>query len=193
MTRPALLWLGRGRRIPGPARSTTCPRASDPQPAPAGRRLDHRRARPPRCSPKRPGPRRAARGRQQARLQARADARPTLSLDLKSTIVEKQSRNVIGRLHGSTHPDEAMVLHGALGPPRQASRTSRRRQHLQRRRRQRHRRRRHPRDRRGLRAPAAAAAAFAAVRRGHAGGVGPARLAVLRRASGDPAGQDRRR
>ena len=33
----------------------------------------------------------------------------TLSLDLKSTIVDKQSRNVIGRLDGSTHPDEAMV------------------------------------------------------------------------------------
>jgi Zn-dependent M28 family amino/carboxypeptidase len=33
----------------------------------------------------------------------------TLSLDLKSTIVEKQSRNVIGRLDGSTHPDEAMI------------------------------------------------------------------------------------
>ncbi|HZV24419.1 MAG TPA: M28 family metallopeptidase [Luteimonas sp.] len=33
----------------------------------------------------------------------------TLSLDLKSTIVDKQSRNVIGRLEGTTHPDEAMV------------------------------------------------------------------------------------
>jgi Zn-dependent M28 family amino/carboxypeptidase len=33
----------------------------------------------------------------------------TLSLDLKSTIVEKQSRNVIGRLDGTTHPDEAMI------------------------------------------------------------------------------------
>jgi Zn-dependent M28 family amino/carboxypeptidase len=33
----------------------------------------------------------------------------TLSLDLKSTIVDKQSRNVIGRLDGSTHPDEALV------------------------------------------------------------------------------------
>jgi Zn-dependent M28 family amino/carboxypeptidase len=33
----------------------------------------------------------------------------TLSLDLKSTIANKQSRNVIGRLDGSTHPDEAMV------------------------------------------------------------------------------------
>jgi Zn-dependent M28 family amino/carboxypeptidase len=33
----------------------------------------------------------------------------TLSLDLKSTIVEKQSRNVIGRLDGTTHPDEAIV------------------------------------------------------------------------------------
>jgi Zn-dependent M28 family amino/carboxypeptidase len=33
----------------------------------------------------------------------------TLSLDLKNTIVQKQSRNVIGRLDGSTHPDEAMV------------------------------------------------------------------------------------
>ena len=33
----------------------------------------------------------------------------TLSLDLKSTIVDKQSRNVIGRLDGSTHPDEAMI------------------------------------------------------------------------------------
>ncbi len=33
----------------------------------------------------------------------------TLSLDLKSTIVQKQSRNVIGRLDGTTHPDEAMI------------------------------------------------------------------------------------
>jgi len=33
----------------------------------------------------------------------------TLSLDIKSTIVQKQSRNVIGRLDGSTHPDEAMI------------------------------------------------------------------------------------
>ena len=33
----------------------------------------------------------------------------TLSLDLKSTIVDKQSRNVIGKLEGTTHPDEAMV------------------------------------------------------------------------------------
>jgi Zn-dependent M28 family amino/carboxypeptidase len=33
----------------------------------------------------------------------------TLSLDLKSTIAKKQSRNVIGRLDGTTHPDEAMV------------------------------------------------------------------------------------
>ena len=33
----------------------------------------------------------------------------TLSLDLKSTIVQKQSRNVIGRLDGSAHPDEAMI------------------------------------------------------------------------------------
>ena len=33
----------------------------------------------------------------------------TLSLDLKSTIVDKQSRNVIGRLEGTTHPDEAVV------------------------------------------------------------------------------------
>jgi Zn-dependent M28 family amino/carboxypeptidase len=33
----------------------------------------------------------------------------TLSLDLKNTIVQKQSRNVIGRLDGSTHPEEAMV------------------------------------------------------------------------------------
>jgi Zn-dependent M28 family amino/carboxypeptidase len=33
----------------------------------------------------------------------------TLSLDLKSTIVDKQSRNVIGRLDGTTHPDEALV------------------------------------------------------------------------------------
>ncbi len=33
----------------------------------------------------------------------------TMSLDLKSTIVEKQSRNVIGRLDGTTHPDEAMI------------------------------------------------------------------------------------
>ena len=33
----------------------------------------------------------------------------TLSLDLKNTIVQKQSRNVIGRLDGSTHPDEAIV------------------------------------------------------------------------------------
>ena len=32
-----------------------------------------------------------------------------LSLDLKSTISEKQSRNVIGLLPGSTHPDEAMI------------------------------------------------------------------------------------
>jgi Zn-dependent M28 family amino/carboxypeptidase len=33
----------------------------------------------------------------------------TLSLDLKSKIVEKQSRNVIGRLDGTQHPDEAMI------------------------------------------------------------------------------------
>jgi Zn-dependent M28 family amino/carboxypeptidase len=33
----------------------------------------------------------------------------TLSLDLKSTITRKQSRNVIGRLDGSTHPDEALI------------------------------------------------------------------------------------
>ncbi len=33
----------------------------------------------------------------------------TLALDLKSTIVQKQSRNVIGRLDGTTHPDEAMI------------------------------------------------------------------------------------
>jgi Zn-dependent M28 family amino/carboxypeptidase len=33
----------------------------------------------------------------------------TLSLDLKSTIVNKQSRNVIGKLEGTTHPDEALV------------------------------------------------------------------------------------
>jgi Zn-dependent M28 family amino/carboxypeptidase len=33
----------------------------------------------------------------------------TLSLDLKSTIAQKQSRNVIGMLEGSTHPDEAVV------------------------------------------------------------------------------------
>jgi Zn-dependent M28 family amino/carboxypeptidase len=33
----------------------------------------------------------------------------TLSLDLKSTIVDKQSRNVIGELEGTTHPDEAVV------------------------------------------------------------------------------------
>ncbi|MDB6163246.1 MAG: aminopeptidase, partial [Xanthomonadaceae bacterium] len=33
----------------------------------------------------------------------------TLSLDLRSTIAQKQSRNVIGRLDGSTHPDEAMI------------------------------------------------------------------------------------
>jgi len=33
----------------------------------------------------------------------------TLSLDLKSTITQKQSRNVIGRLDGTTHPDEAIV------------------------------------------------------------------------------------
>jgi len=33
----------------------------------------------------------------------------TLSLDLKSTITQKQSRNVIGRLGGTTHPDEAIV------------------------------------------------------------------------------------
>jgi Zn-dependent M28 family amino/carboxypeptidase len=32
-----------------------------------------------------------------------------LSLDLKSAISEKQSRNVIGLLPGSTHPDEAMI------------------------------------------------------------------------------------
>ncbi|HVR81156.1 MAG TPA: M28 family metallopeptidase [Luteimonas sp.] len=32
-----------------------------------------------------------------------------LSLDLKSTITEKQSRNVIGLLPGSKHPDEAMI------------------------------------------------------------------------------------
>src|SRR4249919_1454542 len=32
-----------------------------------------------------------------------------LSLDLKSTISEKQSRNVIGLLPGSTHPDETMI------------------------------------------------------------------------------------
>jgi Zn-dependent M28 family amino/carboxypeptidase len=33
----------------------------------------------------------------------------TLSLDLKSAIAQKQSRNVIGMLEGSTHPDEAVV------------------------------------------------------------------------------------
>jgi len=33
----------------------------------------------------------------------------TLSLDLKSSIVDKQSRNVIGMLEGTTHPDEALV------------------------------------------------------------------------------------
>ena len=33
----------------------------------------------------------------------------TLSLDLKSRIVQKQSRNVIGRLDGTQHPDEAML------------------------------------------------------------------------------------
>jgi Zn-dependent M28 family amino/carboxypeptidase len=33
----------------------------------------------------------------------------TLSLDLKSTITRKQSRNVIGRVDGSTHPDEALI------------------------------------------------------------------------------------
>jgi Zn-dependent M28 family amino/carboxypeptidase len=33
----------------------------------------------------------------------------TLSLDLKSTIAEKSSRNVVGLLPGSTHPDEAIV------------------------------------------------------------------------------------
>jgi Zn-dependent M28 family amino/carboxypeptidase len=33
----------------------------------------------------------------------------TLSLDLKSTIAQKQSRNVIGMLEGTTHPDEAVV------------------------------------------------------------------------------------
>jgi Zn-dependent M28 family amino/carboxypeptidase len=32
-----------------------------------------------------------------------------LSLDLKSSITQKQSRNVIGLLPGSTHPDEAMI------------------------------------------------------------------------------------
>src|SRR5690606_20478883 len=32
-----------------------------------------------------------------------------LSLDLKSTIVEKSSRNVVGLLPGSTRPDEAIV------------------------------------------------------------------------------------
>ncbi len=33
----------------------------------------------------------------------------TLSLDLKSTIAEKSSRNVVGLLPGSTHPDEAVL------------------------------------------------------------------------------------
>jgi Zn-dependent M28 family amino/carboxypeptidase len=33
----------------------------------------------------------------------------TLSLDLKSANAQKQSRNVIGMLEGSTHPDEAVV------------------------------------------------------------------------------------
>jgi Zn-dependent M28 family amino/carboxypeptidase len=33
----------------------------------------------------------------------------TLSLDLKSTIARKTSRNVVGLLPGSTHPDEAIV------------------------------------------------------------------------------------
>ena len=33
----------------------------------------------------------------------------TLSLDLKSTTVDKQSRNVVGILPGSEHPDEAIV------------------------------------------------------------------------------------
>jgi Zn-dependent M28 family amino/carboxypeptidase len=33
----------------------------------------------------------------------------TLSLDLKSTIAEKSSRNVVGLLPGSAHPDEAIV------------------------------------------------------------------------------------
>ncbi|MEO5565990.1 MAG: M28 family metallopeptidase [Luteimonas sp.] len=33
----------------------------------------------------------------------------TLSLDLKSTISEKTSRNVVGLLPGSTHPDDAIV------------------------------------------------------------------------------------
>ncbi len=33
----------------------------------------------------------------------------TLSLDLKSSIAEKSSRNVVGLLPGSTHPDEAIV------------------------------------------------------------------------------------
>jgi Zn-dependent M28 family amino/carboxypeptidase len=33
----------------------------------------------------------------------------TLSVDLKSTITEKTSRNVVGVLPGSTHPDEAVV------------------------------------------------------------------------------------
>ena len=118
-----------------------------------------------------------------------------LSFDLKSTITEKSSRNVIGMLPGSEKPGRSHGLHGALGPPRQA------------------RRRAEPGDdiiyngavdnatgvagiieiAEAVREADAGAEALAGVRRGHAGGIRPARLAVLRRASGDPARQDRRR
>ena len=105
-----------------------------------------------------------------------------LSLDLKSTIAEKSSRNVVGLLPGTIQARRSHRLHGALGPPRQARRRGWR-QHLQRRRRQRHRRGRHPRDRRGVREAAAGAGALGAVPGGDAGGIRPARLEVLRRAS----------
>ena len=77
-----------------------------------------------------------------------------MSVDLKSTSAEKQSRNVVGILPGSERPDEAVIYMAHwdhLGKPCRRAR----RQHLQRRRRQRDRRGRDPGDRRTVRASSA--------------------------------------
>ena len=144
-----------------------------------------------------PGPRRAVQGRRQARLQgdpAAGEAVGRPEEHDQREVLAQRGRARCPAPSARTRPSSTWRT-GTTWATTARSRwrsAARRRHHLQRRDRQRDRRGRHPRDRRSLQQADAAAGPLAAVPRGDAGGVRPARLQVLRRAPDDAARQDRR-
>ena len=136
-TKPARLWLGRGAATAGAARSTTSAGWTIPAALPLQGWITGEAAQQA-ASPRRAGPRRAARGGQQARLQGRAAGCDRRPCDAQQHGPQRTSRNVVALLPGTDAPDETVVYMAHwdhLG--KRSCGTTRRRQHLQRRGRQR--------------------------------------------------------